>query len=138
MPRNVKKDRYEVFSRVPCMRFEFKQCLVARADLQISTGKLAAQIAHAAVGSAEAARKTKRGWYRGWASEGQKKVVLLANSLDHLLSLETKAKAMKLPTALIKDMGMTELPAGTVTALGIGPAPEELIDRVTSSLPLLK
>ena len=120
------------------MRFEFKQCLIARADLQISTGKLAAQIAHAAVDSAEAARKTKRGWYGKWVSEGQKKVVLLANSLDHLLNLEKKAKALKLPTALIKDMGLTELPAGTVTALGIGPAPEEIIDKVTSSLPLLK
>jgi len=120
------------------MDFRFKQCLIARSDLKISTGKLAAQISHAAVGAAEAARKTRRGWYKGWLVEGQKKVVLVARSLDELLKLEEKAKSMKLPTALIRDMGLTELPPDTVTALGIGPAPNELIDKVTSSLPLLK
>ncbi len=120
------------------MSFKFKQCLIARADLQISTGKLAAQIAHAAVGAAEEARKTRRAWHKGWISEGQKKVVLVAESLDHMMKLQKKAKSMKLPTSLVKDMGLTELPPDTVTALGIGPTPEELIDKVTSSLPLLK
>ncbi|MRN69055.1 MAG: peptidyl-tRNA hydrolase, partial [Nitrosopumilales archaeon] len=37
----------------------------------------------------------------------------------------------------VEDRGLTQIPAGTATCIGIGPAPTELIDRVTSRLKLL-
>jgi len=114
----------------------FKQVIVLRSDLKMSPGKAAVQASHAAVSSAEAARKSNPSWWREWIESGQCKIVLKVNSESELLSLEKKAREMGLPVALISDMGLTELEPGTITALGIGPAPSNIIDKVTGSLPL--
>jgi PTH2 family peptidyl-tRNA hydrolase len=116
---------------------KFKQAIVVRNDLKMSTGKIAAQVAHASLSSAEECRKKNIEWYIKWIDEGQRKVVLKVPDLQELLKLYDKAKMMKLPVAIIEDAGLTELEPGTVTALGIGPAPSEEIDKVTGSLPLL-
>jgi len=116
---------------------EYKQVIVVREDLDISEGKRAAQVAHGALSAALEAREKHTKWYKEWLREGQRKVVLRAEDLGHLRALHEKARALKLPCASIDDAGLTELPPGTTTVLGIGPAPEDLVDQVTGSLPLL-
>ena len=114
----------------------YKQVLVVREDLDISEGKRAVQVAHGALGAAQEARERNGKWYKEWLAEGQRKVVLRARDLTELRALHAKAKGLKLPCVLIDDAGLTEVPPGTTTCLGIGPAPEHLIDQVTGQLPL--
>ncbi|PKP54680.1 MAG: aminoacyl-tRNA hydrolase [Candidatus Altiarchaeales archaeon HGW-Altiarchaeales-3] len=111
---------------------ELKQIMIIRKDLKLSRGKLAVQVAHASVTSAD-----KSKFKSEWLNHIQKKAVLKCEDLNELLSLFEKAKREGLPCALIRDAGRTEIPAGTVTCVGIGPAPEKDIDKITGDLKLL-
>ncbi len=117
--------------------FEYKQVIVFRLDLKMGKGKLAAQAGHAAVSAAEEARKRHRTWWEAWLFEGQRKIAVKVKDEKKLLELEVAAKEMGLPNSLIVDRGLTQVPEGTVTCLGIGPAPEGLVDKLTKKLPLL-
>lgn len=118
-------------------KFKYKQAVVVREDLKLSKGKLSAQVAHAAVSCAIKAEKNKNKYFSDWFTEGQKKVVLKVDDLDSLLKIFNEAKSVGLVTELIKDAGLTEIPPGTITVLGIGPAPEDEIDKVVGHLKLL-
>jgi peptidyl-tRNA hydrolase, PTH2 family len=117
--------------------FEYKQVLVFRTDLQMSKGKIAAQAGHAAVSAAQAAYTHHKKWWESWMYEGQKKVAVKVATEKELGELEEAADQLGLPHALIVDRGLTEVPEGTVTCLGIGPAPTKMIDRLTGQLKLL-
>ncbi|MDD5418500.1 MAG: peptidyl-tRNA hydrolase Pth2 [Methanomicrobiaceae archaeon] len=114
--------------------FKWKQCLIVRADIRMTCGKKCAQAAHASIGAYE---RTDRAVRKTWFDEGQKKVVLKAQSERELFELKTIAERAGISAAIIQDAGLTEIPPGTVTALGLGPARSEEIDRITGGLPLL-
>jgi len=100
-------------------------------------GKLATQVAHAAVSAYEVARTKKPEWVSEWMNTGQKKIILKVRSLDELKKIYEQALAMDIPAVLIRDSGLTQIPPGTITATGLGPAPSELIDKITGDLKLL-
>ena len=118
--------------------FEYKMCIVLRMDLDMSTGKLIAQAAHAAVGASELGKKENHKAWRRWRDEGAKKVALEAESLEEIEELAEKANKLDIVNILIQDAGHTEVPPGTVTALGLGPDRSDLLDKVTGSLPLIR
>jgi PTH2 family peptidyl-tRNA hydrolase len=119
------------------MDFSYKMVLVTRKDLKLSPGKLSAQVAHAAVACALETKKTNGKWFKKWMDEGAKKAVVKVEMLDEFYPLKRKADELKIVTFLVSDAGHTEIPAGTITILGVGPAPDNLIDQVTGDLSLL-
>ena len=114
-----------------------KQAVVVRTDLKMGKGKLAAQVAHASLTSAEEAMKKRPAWFESWKDGGQAKIVLRAGSEDELRDLYQVARAAGLPASLIQDRGLTQLEPGTITCLGVGPAPDPDVDLVTGKLKLL-
>lgn len=111
--------------------------IVARRDLELSKGKLAAQVGHAAVECTLKAQRYAKEALTEWLDEGQMKAVLKVAAEKDLYPLKLAAEKAGLTTALITDAGRTELPAGTVTVLGIGPGEESVVDKVTGKLGLL-
>ncbi len=117
---------------------EIKQVIVVRSDLGMGKGKVAAQVAHAALDAAETARRKHTKWYESWREQGQAKVVLKTDGGEEALEeLQKQARSLGLPVSLIQDRGLTQLEPGTTTCLGIGPGPSGEIDKVTGKLKLL-
>lgn len=114
-----------------------KQVIIVRKDLKMGVGKIAAQVAHASLLAAEKSKKMNKELFIEWFNKGQAKIVLKVNTLEELLNIKEKAEELKLPTEIVQDKGLTQLEEGTITCLGIGPADEELIDKVTGNLKLL-
>ncbi|MFB6202899.1 MAG: peptidyl-tRNA hydrolase Pth2 [Candidatus Nanohaloarchaea archaeon] len=112
----------------------YKQAIVLRQDLDMSTGKMVAQACHA---SLKAYRNSSEEEMSGWTSGGEKKVVLAANE-EQIMERKRRADRKDITAALVKDAGRTELDPGTVTALGVGPDSENKIDGITGDLGLVE
>lgn len=108
--------------------------LIVRKDLKLSTGKTAVQCSHAAVNCALLARKNEPRIMERWQASGARKICLSIDDLTSMKILLGKAKSAGLITHLVKDAGHTEVSPGTVTVLGIGPAPRNSINALTTEL----
>ena len=118
-----------------------KQVIIVRKDLKLiglSVGKLAAHVAHGAVEGFLNVQKIDPNVVRRWILHGQKKIVLVVKDLNELLDRYKRAKSLGVPAVIIRDAGLTEIPAGTITVLVLGPWFEDKIDKVSRDLPLLK
>lgn len=115
----------------------YKMVLVLREELRLTSGKAAVQVAHAAVMLTRAAERFDPETLDAWLAQGQKKIALTVPSLSDLTALERAARARRIPTVWVEDAGLTEVPPGTRTCLGLGPARTTEVDAVTGELPLL-
>ncbi len=112
---------------------EFKQIILVREDLKLPIGKLAAQVAHAAV---ECVLRSGKSMIKSWREEGMAKIVLKVKDLKELQKYNQLAKDAGFVTALITDAGRTVVIPGTVTCLGIGPDDDEKLDKLFGELKL--
>ncbi|GAG83355.1 unnamed protein product [marine sediment metagenome] len=126
-----------------------KQVIVVRKDLNMRKGKLAAQVAHASLKAVidlawwtDAYGNTHFGDIYDddvikWLKGDMTKIVVGVEIETELLGLYVKTNLTKIPHALIQDAGKTEFKKPTYTALAIGPAKEEDVDKITGNLVLL-
>ena len=111
-----------------------KQVIVVDESLRLPRGKLAAQVAHAAL---SAFLEASEAACVAWLDVGMPKVVVRCDGETELMDLERRALEAGLPTALIRDAGRTVVASGTPTCLGIGPADAADLDPVTGELRLV-
>ena len=112
----------------------YKQVILVRQDLKLPKGKMAAQVAHAAV---DAVLKSSDKVLSPWRSTGMAKIVLKVDDLKELHKYIQEAKDDGLVTSIITDAGRTVVAPGTVTCGAIGPAEEEDIDKITGKLKII-
>ncbi|KAM3513517.1 hypothetical protein MY11210_002804 [Beauveria gryllotalpidicola] len=122
---------------------ECKLVLVVRTDLGMTKGKIAAQCSHATLACYKALAdspdpdSTERKMLARWEKYGQAKIAVQVKSQDEMLQLCRKARGMGLTAEVVKDAGRTQIEAGSMTVLGVGPAPRSVVDEVTGHLKLL-
>lgn len=129
-----------------------KQVIVFRRDLKVRKGKIAAQVAHAAMAFiSEQIRKSVHSYDQGkhihqvaltseqhdWMNSMFTKICLVVDDEGKLVEIYTKAKEAGLTAHLIKDTGLTEFHGvPTLTCVAIGPHESERIDTITAGLDL--
>ena len=65
------------------------------------------------------------------------KIALQVKGEDTLLTLQAQAISLGLVAEAIADAGHTQIAPGSLTVLGIGPAPKSVLDGLTGHLKLL-
>jgi PTH2 family peptidyl-tRNA hydrolase len=116
---------------------ECKMIMVVRTDLKMTKGKIAAQCGHAAIACYESLQRSNPELLQRWKTDGQAKVVVQVSDEEQLELLQGIAQSLEITARIIHDGGRTQIPAGSATVLGLGPAPKPLLDQVTGHLKLL-
>lgn len=125
------------------MTDEIVMYLVARKDLKMSPGKLAAQVGHG-VQYIMARIRTypspeQAAWFALWNDGSSAKIVLAVQSLVEFHQLIEVLDASTVPSyALVIDEGRTELAQQTETVLAIAPLPRSIAKPYVGHLPLYR
>lgn len=120
---------------------EVRMALCVRTDIPMLKGKAAAQCCHAAVAcyklmSTNAYESYNPGMLNRWEIGGQAKITLKCPSSDDLDLMFAQAMSLGVNAYVVQDAGRTQVDPGTVTVLGLGPAPRSVLDQITGHLKL--
>jgi len=111
-----------------------KQVIIIRRDLNMNKSKMVAQGCHASLAAFLSLKSSKQ---KELSNSPFAKVTLQAESEEHLIELYYKALKSGLPCSLIRDSGKTYFHGvPTLTAVAIGPASIDDIDKITGTLKL--
>jgi len=115
---------------------DMKQVIIVRTDLGMQRGKIAAQVAHAAIQAMFKTEENFPDYVEAWMEAGMPKVVLKVNDLKEMMSLFQKMKKT-LPCVVISDAGRTQIKAGSKTCFSCGPVVASEVDPFIKDLKLL-
>ncbi|KAL1762430.1 peptidyl-tRNA hydrolase PTH2-domain-containing protein [Schizophyllum commune] len=112
-----------------------KLVLVVRTDLKLPAGKIAERCGDATLACYKTLIARNPQLVKHWERTGQAKIALKGSSQKQLEELERTAKGLNLCARGIQDDTAKDGPATVI--LAIGPAPVDLVNRVTGKLRLL-
>lgn len=103
---------------------------------------MAAQCSHATLACYKALARSapdsaERKLLQRWEKRGQAKIAVQVKSEAELMDLRWKALDAGLTAEVIQDAGRTQIDPGSLTVLGVGPAPKSAVDKITGHLKLL-
>ncbi|KAF2151775.1 PTH2-domain-containing protein [Myriangium duriaei CBS 260.36] len=116
-----------------------KLVLVVRTDLGMTKGKIAAQCGHATLACYKSLlnNPSTAPILQRWEKYGQAKIAVQVKSEEELQTLQAQAMSLGVCAKIIHDAGRTQIASGSATVLGVGPAPESMVNQVTGHLKLL-
>ena len=117
----------------------FKMVFVVNSELEMGVGKIAAQVAHAALGMHQILLQNEAKFADSlikWFEFGETKIVLRGDSTSHLIRLEQQAMNAGLPVYMVQDAGKTQVRSGSITVLCVF-GRVDIVDSVTGDLKLL-
>lgn len=116
-----------------------KMVFVVNMELNMGTGKVAAQCAHAALALHRIMIDNADRYgemMMSWEQFGETKIVLKGDNSAQLSELAKKAESLGLPNYIVQDAGRTQIAAGSQTVLGIIGKVDK-VDSITGKLKLL-
>lgn len=127
--------KYNEFSK---LNDEVRLAICIRKDLKMTKGKTVAQSCHATLACFRSLSQSVQGIkiINKWINRGQAKITLQIENEEHLEELWLKAKELGVMACPIRDAGRTQVDPGTVTVIGLGPAPKSVLDQITGGLKL--
>jgi PTH2 family peptidyl-tRNA hydrolase len=115
-----------------------KQVIVMRTDLGMGKGKLCAQACHASTMCAVKTHDEQPIKYVKWLlNDLYRKVVLKVDSAEEIQRIAREADAAGVICFVVMDAGLTQIEAGSVTCIGLGPDENEKLDKIVGGLKLL-
>lgn len=116
-----------------------KMIFLVRTDLQMGKGKVASQVAHAAIMLYKESIKNNNSYLATWLRWGQPKIVLKVdkNCEEVMNQVYNSAVKKNLTACKVYDSGKTQIDFGSLTVVGIGPNKVEDVDKITSQFKLL-
>ncbi len=115
----------------------YKMLFIVNGSLSMSSGKMAAQVAHCAIDLYQEIVKRRMQSLNFWTISGQRKIVVRGDSTEELLDIQQRISVNKsVVTSIIHDAGLTEVASGSITCLGLFGTDNQL-DPITRHLKLM-